>query len=280
MNPPRNPAMSPSNGPARPNHSGGTASHRPLLEVNGLTMRFGGLLAVDSVSFNVAADEIFAIIGPNGAGKTTVFNCIGGFYKPTAGSIRLDGEQIAGKPSHVVARHGLVRTFQNVRLFRQLTVLENLLVAQHTQVHSGLLAGLLRLPSYRRAEAEAIRRAAEWLDFMGLREYANRAAGNLAYGHQRRLEIARCMITRPRLLMLDEPAAGLNPQEKVELQHLIRRLRTEFKVAVLLIEHDMKLVMGVSERILVMEHGAPIMTGPPEAVRNDERVIKAYLGEA
>ena len=243
-------------------------------------MRFGGLLAVDAVSFNVAADEIFAIIGPNGAGKTTVFNCIGGFYKPTAGSIRLDGEQIAGKPSHVVARHGLVRTFQNVRLFRQLTVLENLLVAQHTQVHSGLLAGLLRLPSYRRAEAEAIRRAAEWLDFMGLREYANRAAGNLAYGHQRRLEIARCMITRPRLLMLDEPAAGLNPQEKVELQHLIRRLRTEFKVAVLLIEHDMKLVMGVSERILVMEHGAPIMTGTPEAVRNDERVIKAYLGEA
>ena len=252
----------------------------PLLAVQDLTMRFGGLLAVDGVSLTVAPDEIFAIIGPNGAGKTTVFNCIGGFYRPTGGSIRLDGHEIAGKPSHQVARHGLVRTFQNVRLFKQLTVLENLLVAQHTQVQSGLLAGLLRLPSYRRAEAEAIRHAAQWLDFMGLREYANREAGNLAYGHQRRLEIARCMITRPRLLMLDEPAAGLNPQEKVDLQDLIRRLRTEFNVAVLLIEHDMKLVMNVSERILVMEHGKPIMTGTPEAVRNDERVIKAYLGEA
>ena len=238
----------------------------PLLAVQDLTMRFGGLLAVDGVSLTVAPDEIFAIIGPNGAGKTTVFNCIGGFYRPTGGSIRLDGHEIAGKPSHQVARHGLVRTFQNVRLFKQLTVLENLLVAQHTQVQSGLLAGLLRLPSYRRAE--------------GLREYANREAGNLAYGHQRRLEIARCMITRPRLLMLDEPAAGLNPQEKVDLQDLIRRLRTEFNVAVLLIEHDMKLVMNVSERILVMEHGKPIMTGTPDAVRNDERVIKAYLGEA
>ena len=226
----------------------------PLLAVQDLTMRFGGLLAVDGVSLTVAPDEIFAIIGPNGAGKTTVFNCIGGFYRPTGGSIRLDGHEIAGKPSHQVA--------------------------QHTQVQSGRLAGLLRLPSYRRAEAEAIRHAAQWLDFMGLREYANREAGNLAYGHQRRLEIARCMITRPRLLMLDEPAAGLNPQEKVDLQDLIRRLRTEFNVAVLLIEHDMKLVMNVSERILVMEHGKPIMTGTPEAVRNDERVIKAYLGEA
>lgn len=255
-------------------------SQRPLLEVAQLSMRFGGLLAVDSVALSVAPDEIFAIIGPNGAGKTTVFNCISGFYKPTTGSIQLDGEQIARKPSHVVARHGVVRTFQNVRLFKQLTVLENLLVAQHTQVHSGLLAGLLGLPAYRRAEAEAIDRAAQWLDFMDLRQYANREAGNLAYGHQRRLEIARCMITKPRLLMLDEPAAGLNPQEKVDLQHLIRRLRDEFKVAVLLIEHDMKLVMGVSERILVMEHGKPIMTGLPDEVRNDERVIKAYLGEA
>ncbi|MDO4681194.1 MAG: high-affinity branched-chain amino acid ABC transporter ATP-binding protein LivG [Lautropia sp.] len=255
-------------------------SQRPLLEVDQLSMRFGGLLAVDSVALSVARDEIFAIIGPNGAGKTTVFNCISGFYKPTTGSILLAGEQIARKPSHVVARHGVVRTFQNVRLFKHLTVLENLLVAQHTQVHSGLLAGLLGLPAYRRAEAEAIERAAQWLDFMDLRQYANREAGNLAYGHQRRLEIARCMITKPRLLMLDEPAAGLNPQEKVDLQQLIRRLRDEFKVAVLLIEHDMKLVMGVSERILVMEHGKPIMTGLPDEVRNDERVIKAYLGEA
>jgi branched-chain amino acid transport system ATP-binding protein len=250
-----------------------------LLKVSGLCMRFGGLLAVDHVEFDVRRDEVFAIIGPNGAGKTTVFNCVGGFYKPTAGEIVMDGRPITGLPSHGVARHGLVRTFQNVRLFKQLTVLENLLVAQHTQVDTRLLSGLLKLKSYRQAEADALARAAQWLDFMGLRQYANREAGNLAYGHQRRLEIARCMITKPRLLMLDEPAAGLNPQEKQDLQRLIDRLRREFGVAVLLIEHDMSLIMGISDRILVMEHGKPIMTGTPQEVRNDERVVKAYLGE-
>jgi len=250
-----------------------------LLEVTDLSMRFGGLLAVDAVSFSVQRDEVFAIIGPNGAGKTTVFNCVGGFYKPTAGRIVMDGATITGLPSHQVAQKGLVRTFQNVRLFKQLTVLENLLVAQHTQVEHRLLPGLLNLRRYRAAEAGALTRAATWLDFMGLRDYANREAGNLAYGHQRRLEIARCMITQPRLLMLDEPAAGLNPQEKLALQQLIDRLRREFGVAVLLIEHDMKLVMGISDRILVMEHGKPLTTGTPEAVRSDPRVIKAYLGE-
>ena len=250
-----------------------------LLKVSGLTMRFGGLLAVDSVAFEVKSDEVFAIIGPNGAGKTTVFNCVGGFYSPTAGDIVMDGKSITGLPSHKVARHGLVRTFQNVRLFKQLTVLENLLVAQHTQVESRLLPGLLKTKAYRQAETDALARAGQWLDFMGLREYANREAGNLAYGHQRRLEIARCMITKPRLLMLDEPAAGLNPQEKRDLQSLIDQLRREFGVAVLLIEHDMSLIMGISDRILVMEHGKPITTGTPEQVRNDERVIKAYLGE-
>ena len=250
-----------------------------LLEVSALSMRFGGLLAVDAVAFEVKRDEVFAIIGPNGAGKTTVFNCVGGFYRPTAGIVMMDGQAIHGLPSHKVARHGLVRTFQNVRLFKQLTVLENLLVAQHTQVENRLLPGLLKLRGYRRSEAEALDRAAQWLDFMGLRQFANREAGNLAYGHQRRLEIARCMITKPRLLMLDEPAAGLNPQEKRDLQALIDRLRREFGVAVLLIEHDMSLIMGISDRILVMEHGKPITTGTPEAVRNDPRVIKAYLGE-
>jgi branched-chain amino acid transport system ATP-binding protein len=250
-----------------------------LLKVSGLCMRFGGLLAVDHIDFDVRSDEVFAIIGPNGAGKTTVFNCVGGFYKPTAGDIAMDSQAITGLSSHMVARHGLVRTFQNVRLFKQLTVLENLLVAQHTQVETRLLPGLLKLKSYRQAEADALSRAAQWLDFMGLRQYANREAGNLAYGHQRRLEIARCMITKPRLLMLDEPAAGLNPQEKQDLQRLIDRLRREFGVAVLLIEHDMSLIMGISDRILVMEHGKPIMTGTPQAVRSDERVIKAYLGE-
>jgi branched-chain amino acid transport system ATP-binding protein len=250
-----------------------------LLKVSGLTMQFGGLVAVNGVNFQVQHNEVFAIIGPNGAGKTTVFNCVGGFYSPTAGEIMMDGQIITGLASHKVARHGLVRTFQNVRLFKQLTVLENLLVAQHTQVESRLLPGLLKLKSYCQSETDALTRAAQWLDFMGLRAYANRAAGNLAYGHQRRLEIARCMIAKPRLLMLDEPAAGLNPQEKRDLQSLIDQLRREFGVAVLLIEHDMSLVMGISDRILVMEHGRPITTGTPVEVRNDERVIKAYLGE-
>ncbi|MFA7670009.1 MAG: high-affinity branched-chain amino acid ABC transporter ATP-binding protein LivG [Burkholderiaceae bacterium] len=250
-----------------------------LLEVSDLSMRFGGLLAVDSVAFEVRADEVFAIIGPNGAGKTTVFNCVGGFYKPTRGKITMDGKAIHGKPSHKVAREGLVRTFQNVRLFKNLTVLENLLVAQHQHINTNLLHGLLKTPSFRRSETEALHNAGQWLDFMEIREYANREAGNLAYGHQRRLEIARCMITRPRLLMLDEPAAGLNPQEKRGLQQLIDQLRREFGVAVLLIEHDMSLVMGVSDRIMVMEHGKPITTGVPEEVRSDPRVIKAYLGE-
>ncbi len=250
-----------------------------MLKVTGLQMRFGGLLAVDGIDFDGRRDEVFAIIGPNGAGKTTVFNCVGGFYRPTAGGIVLDGQPIAGLSSHQIARKGLVRTFQNIRLFRSLTVVENLLVAQHRQVKSGLLHGLFATPAYRRAEREALERAALWLERMNLTAVANRAAGTLSYGHQRRLEIARCMITEPRLLLLDEPAAGLNPQEKVELQHLIDRLRREFGVAVLLIEHDMSLVMGVSDRILVMEHGRPIVIGAPEAVRNDPRVIKAYLGE-
>jgi branched-chain amino acid transport system ATP-binding protein len=250
-----------------------------LLQVSELSMRFGGLLAVDGVAFEVHSDEVFAIIGPNGAGKTTVFNCVGGFYKPTAGVIVMDGKPIHGMSSHKVAREGLVRTFQNVRLFKNLTVLENLLVAQHQHINTSLLSGLFKTPGYRRSEDEALEEAVKWLDFMGIREFSNREAGNLAYGHQRRLEIARCMITRPRLLMLDEPAAGLNPQEKRDLQQLIDQLRREFGVAVLLIEHDMSLVMGVSDRIMVMEHGKPITTGEPEAVRTDPRVIKAYLGE-
>lgn len=255
------------------------SANTELLKVAGLQMRFGGLLAVDGIDFDVRRNEVFAIIGPNGAGKTTVFNCVGGFYKPTGGDVVLDGHAIAGLPSHRIALKGLVRTFQNIRLFKSLTVVENLLVAQHRKVKSGLLPGLFSTPAYRRAEQEALERAAVWLDRMGLKSVANRQAGTLSYGHQRRLEIARCMITEPRLLMLDEPAAGLNPQEKIELQHLIDKLRHEFGVSVLLIEHDMSLVMGVSDRILVMEHGRPIVIGTPEAVRNDPRVIKAYLGE-
>jgi branched-chain amino acid transport system ATP-binding protein len=254
-------------------------SAEQLLKVSGLQMRFGGLLAVDGIDFDVRAGEVFAIIGPNGAGKTTVFNCVGGFYKPTAGDIRLEGAAITGLPSHQVARRGLVRTFQNIRLFKQLTVLENLMVAQHLKVNRNILSGLFTTPAYRRAERAALEHAAQWLERVGLKQVANREAGTLSYGHQRRLEIARCMITQPRLLMLDEPAAGLNPQEKIELQQMVDGLRNEFGISVLLIEHDMSLVMGVSDRILVMEHGKPIMIGKPEAVRNDPRVIKAYLGE-
>lgn len=250
-----------------------------ILTVTDLCMRFGGLLAVDNVSLTVKPNQVFGVIGPNGAGKTTIFNCISGFYKPSSGQILLDNKAIHGKSSHKVAQMGLVRTFQNVRLFKHLTVLENLLVAQHQHINTGLLAGLFKTPSYKRSEDLAQAEAIKWLDFMDLRQYANREAGNLAYGHQRRLEIARCMITKPRLLMLDEPAAGLNPQEKRDLQSLIDVLRTEMGVAVLLIEHDMSLVMGISDEILVMEYGKPIAVGLPEAIQNNPRVIKAYLGE-
>ncbi len=254
-------------------------SPKDVLNVIDLRMEFGGLVAVDGISFMVGAQEIFAIIGPNGAGKTTVFNCISGFYKPTSGHITFSGQAITGLPSHKVARRGIVRTFQNIRLFKTMTALENLLVAQHQQVDGNFFSGLLTLPGYRRREREALDRAMFWLEQVGLAEFANREAGTLAYGHQRRLEIARCMITEPRLLLLDEPAAGLNPQEKVELRHLIERLRQENQIAVLLIEHDMRLVMDVSERILVMEYGRPIATDTPERIQKDERVIKAYLGE-
>jgi branched-chain amino acid transport system ATP-binding protein len=265
--------MSPSN------TSDAEATNRPLLEVRGLSMRFGGLLAVDTVNFDVRRSQIFAIIGPNGAGKTTVFNCVGGFYRATSGTVALDGQPIGHLPSHRIARLGLVRTFQNVRLFKTMTVVENLLVSQHTQLETRLLPGLFKTPRYRRAEAEALERAAFWLEKVGLLPMANREAGNLAYGQQRRLEIARCMITRPKLLMLDEPAAGLNPQETRDLDRLINELRAEHDVAVLLIEHDMSLVMGISDEILVMEYGRPIAAGAPAAIRSDPRVIKAYLGE-
>lgn len=253
---------------------------QPLLAVNGLMMRFGGLLAVNNVELELRPQEIVSLIGPNGAGKTTVFNCLTGFYRPTGGSIRLRDHQLAGLPGQKIARMGVVRTFQHVRLFREMTVIENLLVAQHQHLKSGVFSGLLKTPGFRKAESEALDRAATWLARVGLLDLANRQAGNLAYGQQRRLEIARCMVTRPEILMLDEPAAGLNPRETHELDELIAELRNEHKVSVLLIEHDMKLVMGISDRIYVVNQGTPLANGTPDEIRNNPDVIRAYLGEA
>lgn len=253
---------------------------QPLLAVEGLMMRFGGLLAVNNVALELRPQEIVSLIGPNGAGKTTVFNCLTGFYKPTGGTIKLREQHLEGLPGQQIARMGVVRTFQHVRLFREMTVIENLLVAQHQHLKSGLFSGLFKTPAFRRGESEALDRAATWLARIGLLDLANRQAGNLAYGQQRRLEIARCMVTRPEILMLDEPAAGLNPKETHELDALIAELRGEHKVSVLLIEHDMKLVMGISDRIYVVNQGTPLANGTPEEVRNNPDVIRAYLGEA
>lgn len=253
---------------------------QPLLAVDGLMMRFGGLLAVNNVKLELHPQEIVSLIGPNGAGKTTVFNCLTGFYRPTGGTIKLHDQHLEGLPGQKIARMGIVRTFQHVRLFREMTVIENLLVAQHQHLKSGVFAGLLKTPAFRHSESEALDRAASWLERVGLLEMANRQAGNLAYGQQRRLEIARCMVTRPEILMLDEPAAGLNPRETHELDELIAELRGQHQVSILLIEHDMKLVMGISDRIYVVNQGTPLANGKPEEIRNNPDVIRAYLGEA
>lgn len=251
-----------------------------LLQVSGLTMRFGGLLAVNNVSLELNRGEIVSLIGPNGAGKTTIFNCLTGFYKPADGQILLRGKPVQGLSGQAIARLGMIRTFQHVRLFREMTVIENLLVAQHQQLKTGLFSGLLKTPAFRRAQSEALDRAATWLERIGLLEHANRQASNLAYGDQRRLEIARCMVTQPEILMLDEPAAGLNPKETKELDELIAELRNHHNTTILLIEHDMKLVMGISDRIYVVNQGTPLANGTPEEIRNNPDVIRAYLGEA
>ena len=253
---------------------------RPILEVSGLSMRFGGLLGVNGVGLTVNEKQVVSMIGPNGAGKTTVFNCLTGFYKPTAGTILLDGEPIQGLAGHQIARKGVVRTFQNVRRFKEMTALENLLVAQHRHLNTNFFSGLFRTPGFRRSEREAMDYAEHWLEAVNLKEFANRTAGTLAYGQQRRLEIARCMMTRPRILMLDEPAAGLNPKETEDLKALIGVLRNEHNATVLLIEHDMKLVMSISDHIVVINQGTPLADGTPEQIRDNPEVIKAYLGEA
>ena len=251
-----------------------------LLEVSGLTMRFGGLLAVNNVALRIDKGQVVSIIGPNGAGKTTVFNCLTGFYQPTSGSVRFQGEEVSGLPGFRIARKGMVRTFQHVRLFKEMTAVENLLVAQHMHLNTNFLAGLLKTPGFRRSEREAMQLAAYWLEQVDLLDVANRPAGTLAYGQQRRLEIARCMMTKPSLLMLDEPAAGLNPKETDDLKALISLLRDQHAVSVLLIEHDMKLVMSISDHIYVINQGTPLADGAPEEIRDNPDVIKAYLGEA
>ena len=250
-----------------------------LLDVQNLTMRFGGLTAVDGVSFEVQPKQIVSIIGPNGAGKTTAFNCISGFYRPTSGQILLNGQAIHHLPDYKISRLGLVRTFQHVRLFKRMSVIENLLVAQHRHVNTHLLSGLFRTSDFQRKECAALNQARDWLERLNLLGVANREAGTLAYGQQRLLEIARSMVTRPKLLLLDEPAAGLNSREKREMDQLILQLRAEFDLAILLIEHDMKLVMGISDQIHVMNQGRPLASGTPDEIRRNPDVIKAYLGE-
>jgi len=257
-----------------------------LLTVEHLTMQFGGLIAIDDLSFQAQKKQITAIIGPNGAGKTTVFNCLTGFYRPSVGrlTLRRDGDPLYLErlDGFRIAQAGVARTFQNIRLFQAMSVLENLIVAQHNPLmHASLfsMAGLLGLANYRHAERRAIEFARYWLERVDLVEQADWDAGNLPYGAQRRLEIARAMCTRPVLLCLDEPAAGLNPRESAELNQLLLSIRDQEGIGVLLIEHDMSVVMGISDHIVVLDYGRKISDGSPEKVRNDPAVIRAYLGE-
>lgn len=256
----------------------------PVLDVTAVSMNFGGLRALNDVELKVNSGEIVALIGPNGAGKTTFFNCITSIYTPTEGEVWFTPKQgvrtkVNGMKPNLVTALGMARTFQNIRLFKNMSVLENVMIARHCRTTSGILGALLRSPAVRREEKEIVDRSYELLKYIGLHKFYNEQACNLPYGAQRRLEIARALATDPTLLLLDEPAAGMNPQETHELDALIMRIRNEEKVSILLIEHDMKLVMSISDRIYVVEYGKEIAQGTPREIKENKRVIEAYLGE-
>ena len=252
----------------------------PILEVKNLTKQFGGLTANKDISMIVEEGSITAVIGPNGAGKTTFFNMVTGVYQPSAGEIMLEGKSIVGLKPDQVAKMGVSRTFQNIRLFGEMSVIENVLVGMHTHLKTGVLGILLNLPSTKKEELAAEREAYRLLEYFDLAHLLNEKARNLSYGAQRKLEIARALATKPKLILLDEPAAGMNPKETKELTEIIKKMGQEFNVSVLLIEHDMKLVMEISEHIYVLDHGEKIAEGNPEEIRTNPNVIEAYLGSA